>query len=895
MRSNFIASLFQNVAVLLVLAFAAHPVQAHDSADSFPASPQAPTASAPVEVVTGTVTELVVDNRVSGLTARYVALQLDDGHKLALNGSGVDQLAQGARVQATGQRAGDTLFVTAYHAVAGPAATPRATRVRATAQAQGTLGMVHADNFDQGRSTYSLVVRDSDGRATPLLLAVIPDTLRIGMQVVATGTPAIDGISLDVSNITILASPPPQSNDSLATPITNRVLVVLVQFPGGGTPAFSQAQVDQTMRTDSASVTNYYQEASYGQQLLNVTVTPWLLSASTSPSTCDFTAIGNAGDAAAIAAGFVPANYQNRFYVFPFRGDCGWAGLAYVGYGQAWSNGYNLLNVYAHELGHNFGLLHAASLYCTGQVIGGSCGSAEYGDPFDVMGNISAMHFNAAQKSILNWIPAAAVRTHTTGSATYTLSPIESAGATTYAVKVPAAANRTYWLEYRQPIGFDSGMSSYPNNGAQIRVSSPFEGICGGCADDTELLDMTPGTANNFGDGALIVGQTYVDSNYGTTISVLTANASALTVQVTVPGGSPTTTTLASSLNPSTAGASVTFTATVTGSAPTGSVNFKDGGTSITGCAAAIVSGIGNSRTATCATSGLSVGTHSVVASYSGDAANSSSNSPPLSQVVNSFVTPTTTTLTGSPNPSLVGGNVTFTATVSGAAPTGSVNFQDGGVSIGGCAASVVSGAGNSRTATCSTSALAVGSHSIVGSYSGDAGNAASSSPVLTQVVNNASGSSNVALASAGAVASASSTYSGAYPVAAVNDNERAGVNWANGGGGWASGTNPPAWVQINFNGSKTIDRVVVYTLQDNLLNPIEPTDTLTFTQYGVTDFTVQGWNGSAWVTLGSVSGNNLVKRTVSFTAFTTDQIRINVTGALYGLARIIEIEAWGN
>jgi hypothetical protein len=43
------------------------------------------------------------------------------------------------------------------------------------------------------------------------------------------------------------------------------------------------------------------------------------------------------------------------------------------------------------------------------------------------------------------------------------------------------------------------------------------------------------------------------------------------------------------------------------------------------------------------------------------------------------------------------------------------------------------------------------------------------------------------------------------------------------------------------------------------------------------------------------VSGNNLVKRTVSFTAFTTDQIRINVTGALYGLARIIEIEAWGN
>ena len=29
-----------------------------------------------------------------------------------------------------------------------------------------------------------------------------------------------------------------------------------------------------------------------------------------------------------------------------------------------------------------------------------------------------------------------------------------------------------------------------------------------------------------------------------------------------------------------------------------------------------------------------------------------------------------------------------------------------------------------------------------------------------------------------------------------------------------------PDWVQINFNGSKSIDRVVVYTLQDNYAEP---------------------------------------------------------------------------
>ena len=171
------------------------------------------------------------------------------------------------------------------------------------------------------------------------------------------------------------------------------------------------------------------------------------------------------------------------------------------------------------------------------------------------------------------------------------------------------------------------------------------------------------------------------------------------------------------------------------------------------------------------------------------------------------------------------------------------------------------------------------------------AGNSAESF-VVTVTASNASG--NVALASAGAVASASSTYSAAYPVAAVNDNERAGVNWGNGGGWRAAGTAPPDRVQINFNGTKTIDRVVVYTVQDNYINPIEPTDSLTFALYGITDFTVEGWNGSAWVTLGTVSGNNLVKRTVSFAAFTTNQIRVNITNSLNLVPCITEIEAWG-
>src|SRR6266702_931257 len=156
-------------------------------------------------------------------------------------------------------------------------------------------------------------------------------------------------------------------------------------------------------------------------------------------------------------------------------------------------------------------------------------------------------------------------------------------------------------------------------------------------------------------------------------------------------------------------------------------------------------------------------------------------------------------------------------------------------------------------------------------------------------------GSIHVTLASNGGIASASSTYSSGYPASAINNNERAGTNPGN-GGYWNDATPNgfPDWVQINFNSAKTIDHAVVYSLQDNYTNPIEPTDTQTFSLYGVTDFTVQGWDGANWVTLGTASGNNLVKRTVNFSPYTTDRIRINVTNALNTWSRITEVEVWG-
>ena len=77
-----------------------------------------------------------------------------------------------------------------------------------------------------------------------------------------------------------------------------------------------------------------------------------------------------------------------------------------------------------------------------------------------------------------------------------------------------------------------------------------------------------------------------------------------------------------SSANPVTHGTAVTFTATVTGTALTGTVGFSDNGGAIAGCDAVGLTGSGGSRSAACVTNALTQGSHAIVARYSGDAVN---------------------------------------------------------------------------------------------------------------------------------------------------------------------------------------------------------------------------------------------------------------------------------
>lgn len=184
-------------------------------------------------------------------------------------------------------------------------------------------------------------------------------------------------------------------------------------------------------------------------------------------------------------------------------------------------------------------------------------------------------------------------------------------------------------------------------------------------------------------------------------------------------------------------------------------------------------------------------------------------------------------------------------------------------------------------------------------------GNLAPPAPTPTPTPNG----TNVALASNGGVATASSTTPATdfpgmefYPSAA-NDGSKDGYNNPH-NTYWRDGTNDiwPDWLQVEFNSSKTITEIDVFTTPDNVENnPGNPTEATTFTLYGITTFDVQYWNGASWVVVpgGSVSGNNKVWRKFTFAPLTTNKIRVYVYAAQSNViantrSRIMEVEAYG-
>lgn len=214
----------------------------------------------------------------------------------------------------------------------------------------------------------------------------------------------------------------------------------------------------------------------------------------------------------------------------------------------------------------------------------------------------------------------------------------------------------------------------------------------------TELLTIPVAALSS---GAHVLSAQYSgDSNYSAiafgNYNVVVGGGAATSTSVSVQPGSPI------------AGLPVTFTATVSGTAPTGSVTFSAGSLNIG--SAALVNGI-----ATLTTSSLTGATYAVSAAYSGDATNNASDAAPISVIVTTD-TPSIT-LTATPQTAGPSQPITLTARIAPSAsntllPSGTVKFTEGSTLLG--TVNVADG-----RATLSSS-FALGTHTIVATYNGD-------------------------------------------------------------------------------------------------------------------------------------------------------------------------------
>jgi hypothetical protein len=256
---------------------------------------------------------------------------------------------------------------------------------------------------------------------------------------------------------------------------------------------------------------------------------------------------------------------------------------------------------------------------------------------------------------------------------------------------------------------------------ASVTANAPGAGFPSGTVD---FKDITGATTLCTGNGAgascgvsnLPVGSRTLRADYSGDSNFLASNSATVTQVISK---ADTTTIIADAVNPTVFGQTTTFTATVSvvgpgAGSPTGTIQFKDGASSIGGPIA-----INGSFKAGFTTNSLTVGAHAITAVYNGDSNFNGSTSAVTTHTVNKANT--TTTVSSSPNPSALGQLVTITATVAVNAPgsstvisqTGTVTFKDGPTTIG-------TGALSGGVATMTKSDFSVGTHQLTAVYPGD-------------------------------------------------------------------------------------------------------------------------------------------------------------------------------
>lgn len=404
---------------------------------------------------------------------------------------------------------------------------------------EGTIEVVVEDHFDTGRSIehHTLVT----GRER-LPLAGGGHSLASGARVRLTGYRSNRGFVVTQASTVV---PAPALIPALGV---RNVAVFLITWANDRAHLIDIPTANQIMST----VNSFYQEASYGQFSLTWDVYGFFDLPLN--ETCDFITTANAGVSAASSAGIDLLHYQSYVFISPAISCSGSVGSI--------SGGFITVRItdplsmrpisIVHELGHNLGLNHAHSLDC-GQVpyrLAGTCSFLEYGDWFDTMGAApTAMHFNAGFKQLLDWEAPEPITT----SGIYEVAPTEMPSTRSKALVIdPTPGTDRFLIEYRQPIGFDAGLT-YDRSFNLIYTGALIHLF----GNPSYVLNMHP-PVQYAGVGPytpeLFVGETYTDPLNRFSITTLSATPEALTVGVLIPTGTDPTLAFNSPLDGATVG-----------------------------------------------------------------------------------------------------------------------------------------------------------------------------------------------------------------------------------------------------------------------------------------------------------------------------------------------------
>lgn len=380
----------------------------------------------------------------------------------------------------------------------------------------GIVNVMVADDFEQHRSRVLYYLKDQrSGKMLRLALPRAPRSVgRSGRSVTLSGALSGDTLSVDEESLRTLeaTTTDPSGTGSAGTggsapaaQTTRRALVMVASFQDVSAECPVEA-VNTTLFAPTGSVDALYRETSLGKLGFSGTVVGPYAVADTVTGKCDPFAWSSALESQARAAGIDPSQYENLVYVLPSASSCA-VGSATVGGspGVSYIERCGMSDAFAHELGHNLALNHASTPTDT------------YGDTSDIMGysGRTLRGMNAAHHHQLGWRAASQIQT-VTADGYYDIAPLELDATQATAPQMLRVAKpdtgETYYLSWRQPIGFDSNLTATQYNLSVHRYA--------GTGGMTYLL-------GNYADG-----QSFADPANGLTFTAVSRSTGTLTVQV---------------------------------------------------------------------------------------------------------------------------------------------------------------------------------------------------------------------------------------------------------------------------------------------------------------------------------------------------------------------------